>query len=209
MEEITKFWDNIGKMVKDTDNTVLSGTVNTVNEKERTCTVKIGNVIYEDVRLYGVVKAGLKGHCFIPKIGSAVILGRIDGSNEMFVMMFTEIDKLMLTIGEKTQLTVDEWQTVYQNDKTTLAITGNKVELTADEIVFNGGTFEGLVKIGALTTKINELVDTFNDHTHPGVITAVKGGSGAPAVGTPGSTEKTAPASKLKQSDYENLKVKH
>jgi hypothetical protein len=46
-----------------------------------------------------------------------------------------------------------------------------------------------MVKVQALTDKLNALVEAFNKHTHPGVITAAaggqRGGSGAPAVGTP------------------------
>jgi hypothetical protein len=38
---------------------------------------------------------------------------------------------------------------------------------------------------------VQPLVDAFNQHTHAGVITAVTGGSGAPAVGIPGSTQTT------------------
>ena len=72
-EDVAKFWGKISRMIKDQDKTVLSGTVSSVNEAERTCTVKTGDVEYEDVRLYGIVKGDLKGFCFIPKIGSQTI----------------------------------------------------------------------------------------------------------------------------------------
>lgn len=52
-----------------------------------------------------------------------------------------------------------------------------KVELTAD-VMFNGGSNGGLVKIQELTDKLNGLIDKFNNHTHSGVIIAVSGGSG-------------------------------
>lgn len=78
-----------------------------------------------------------------------------------------------------------------------------------EEIVFNQGE-NGMVIIDKLTDKLNELVKAFNSHVHSGVITAVSGGSGAPAVGTPGNSAKpTAEANEFKQSDYEDSKIKH
>nr|DAT38267.1 MAG TPA: baseplate protein [Caudoviricetes sp.] len=106
-EDVGKFWSKIFRLIKDHDKTILSGTVSAVNESDRTCTVKVENVEYEDVRLYGIVKGDLKGFCFIPKIGSQVLAGRIGGSNELFIAMFTEVDKAILTIGEKMNLTVE------------------------------------------------------------------------------------------------------
>jgi hypothetical protein len=79
-----------------------------------------------------------------------------------------------------------------------------------DTIVINGGTNGGLVKIQELTDKVNDLVQAFNNHVHNGVIVAVSGGSGAPAVGTPGNSLKpTASASTFNKTDYENENVKH
>lgn len=78
-----------------------------------------------------------------------------------------------------------------------------------EEIVFNQGE-NGMVIIDKLTDKLNELVKAFNSHVHSGVITAVSGGSGAPAVGTPGNSAKpTTEASEFKQADYEDIKIKH
>lgn len=106
-EDVGKFWSKIFRLIRDQDKTILSATVSAVNESDRTCTVKVENVEYEDVRLYGIVKGDLKGFCFIPKIGSQVLAGRIGESNELFIAMFTEVDKAILTIGEKMNLTVE------------------------------------------------------------------------------------------------------
>lgn len=122
-EDIAKFWDKISRIIKGQDKTVLSGTVSEVNEAERTCTVKVENVEYEDVRLYGVVKGDLKGFCFIPKVKSQVLVARIGGSNELFVVMFTEIDKVILTIGEKMQLTVEAENCCIQAENTVIRAT--------------------------------------------------------------------------------------
>lgn len=70
-----------------------------------------------------------------------------------------------------------------------------------ETIVINGGKLGGLINIAQLTSKINELVDTFNKHTHNvtvshpgGTFTTVKPG---------------AAASSFKESDYEDATIKH
>lgn len=107
MEEIAKFWNNIERMIRDREKTILQGSVTEVNESERTCSVLVGNVVYEDVRLYGVIKADLKGFVMLPKVGSIVMAGRIEESNELFVIMFTEVDKIIYTV-EDISITADK-----------------------------------------------------------------------------------------------------
>ena len=79
-----------------------------------------------------------------------------------------------------------------------------------ETIAINGGKNEGLINIKDITDKLNVLVDWCKNHTHSGVITAVSGGSGAPAVGTNGNTGKpiTSPNA-FNQSDYEDDKITH
>ena len=71
------------------------------------------------------------------------------------------------------------------------------------EIVFNGGGNGGLINIGALTEKINALVDTFNGHTHvvstTGSATAQSGTAEAPM----------SKAQAFNRSDYEDKLIKH
>lgn len=174
--------------------TTFYAVVSAVDEKARTCTVKVDDAPYTDVLLYAIVDDSIKGLCLVPAIDSRVLVSRIGGSNELYVSMFSELDKVLLTIG----------------DKVTLKIADGKVEVDADKIVFNGGDNKGLVKIEQLTAKVNAFVDAFNNHVHSGVIIGVSGGSGAPAVGAPGnSAAPTAPAQKLNKTDYENDKITH
>lgn len=230
MEEYNEFRNKIDTLIRDAAKTVMPGTVSAVDEKTRTCTVKIGNVDYEDVRLYGIVNETPKGFCFIPKIGSHVLAARIESSNELFIALFTEIDKMLLTIGEKVKAaadkkaktTTDEKEETTTDEKeekpsektntVTLSIADGKIEIAADEIAFNGGTLGGLVKIEKLTAKLNALIDTFNDHTHQIPISGVK------VEGTPSNQANTTPISvpaiqskhaNVKISDYENTKIKH
>lgn len=87
-------------------------------------------------------------------------------------------------------------------------------EITVDAetlISFNGGKLGGLVKVEALTNKLNELIDTFNKHTH----TIPSGGISTQGSATAQSTVApvTVPAidkkqEKVKREDYENEKIK-
>lgn len=80
------------------------------------------------------------------------------------------------------------------------------VVLAVDEvesITINGGKLGGLINIESLTQKINELVRTFNNHTHQVSTT----GSATAQTGTAAAV--TSKASELNKSDYEDPKVTH
>lgn len=80
------------------------------------------------------------------------------------------------------------------------------VVLAVDEvesITINGGKLGGLINIESLTQKINELVRTFNNHTHQVSTT----GSATAQTGTAAAV--TSKASELNKSDYEDTKVTH
>ena len=65
----------------------------------------------------------------------------------------------------------------------------------AESITINGGKLGGLINIEALTSKLNELVQVFNSHTH----TAPNGPTTPP----------TTTANQLQRKDYEDEKIKH
>lgn len=80
------------------------------------------------------------------------------------------------------------------------------VVLAVDEvesITINGGKLGGLINIESLTQKINELVRTFNNHTHQVSTT----GSATAQTGTAAAV--TSKASELNKSDFEDTKVTH
>lgn len=70
-----------------------------------------------------------------------------------------------------------------------------------ETIVINGGKLGGLINIGQLTDKINELVESFNSHTHQ------------VTVSHPGGTFTTVKpmesAKTFDKGDYEDIKIKH
>ena len=70
-----------------------------------------------------------------------------------------------------------------------------------ETIVINGGKLGGLINIGQLTDKINELVESFNSHTHQ---VTVSHPSGTFTTVKPMESAKT-----FDKGDYEDDKIKH
>ena len=164
-------------------------TVTSVDADQRTCSVEIEEVEYEDVRLYSVADAELKGFVTLPKIGSQVLVSRIGNSNEMFVSMFSVVDGVILTIGEKMELKIKD----------------NEVYLNSDKIVFNGGENHGMVKVKELTDKINKLEKQCND-----ILTTLQGITIVPNAGLAFKPIFTmAPLVTTQQADIENDKITH
>lgn len=78
----------------------------------------------------------------------------------------------------------------------------DRIEVTAStEIILNGGTLGGLVKVQELTDAVNAMVNTFNEHTHN--IAGVQPGSGNVT-----SVKPLSGMQKLERSSIENEKVK-
>jgi len=82
-----------------------------------------------------------------------------------------------------------------------------------EEIIFQDGTNDGMIKINDLTSKLNGLVDevnslknSYNAHIH--TTTATVGATAVPGVISP-TTSQASPASSFNKSDYENEKFKH
>jgi hypothetical protein len=78
-----------------------------------------------------------------------------------------------------------------------------------DKIYLNGNDYGGLVEVGNLVTKlnnlenkVNDIIASFNSHTHSGVTV----GSGVTGTGTPPVTGNLTPTQK---SDIENTTVQH
>ena len=76
-------------------------TVRGVDGDRRTCTVEAEDVTYDDVLLYAVADAGRRGFCFLPAVGSIVLVSRLGGSNELYVAMFSEVDEVRLSVGRE------------------------------------------------------------------------------------------------------------
>ena len=113
-------------------------------------------------------------------------------------------DEINVQIGENVALKVTDDQLDANVGESTLKV-------TSDEIQFNGGGFDGLVKINDLTTKLNGLVqevttfiNTYNTHTH--MVTT----SGGPTTQTGTTLTTTAtgtPPTQFNANDYKNEKI--
>lgn len=137
-------------------------TIASVNETTRTCVVEAEEVPYDDVLLYAVADAGRRGFCFVPTVGSPVLVSRIGGSNELYVAMFSEVDRVLLTVGDKVSAKLDENGLSFTAGDT-------KLEATADGLELGKGS-AGLLKT------LSDLCDALTQLTVP---TAV-GPSGVP-----------------------------
>ena len=126
---------------------VFLATVKAVDESEFFCTVESDTDIqYTDVRLRAVIDSELKGFCFIPKVESLVLVGRIGNSNQLFVQLFSEIDKILFTYTEDMEITFDM-------EKIFLRMKERSIEIKEDAITFNAN------KKNSFATDINKLVD--------------------------------------------------
>lgn len=182
--------------------------VKSVDEKKRTCVVADDNELdYEDVLLYAIENADLKGFVTIPAVDSRVLVSRIGSSNELYVAMLSEVDKVMLSIGDKVTAEITDAALNYTNDKVALEIKENTVKLSADSIEFNGGELGGLVKVQELSDNLAKVTARID-----GIITAIQNGIAIPQDGGTGlqkSIVALLPTDKEDFSGIENDKVKH
>lgn len=102
----------------------IYATVKGVDKGKRTITATDDNdMSYDDVRLYSVEKPELKGVVLLPKPGSRVLLSRIGESNELYVSMFSEVERILLTIGDKQSLEITDRLLELKTDKSNLKAT--------------------------------------------------------------------------------------
>lgn len=132
------------------------------------------------------------GLCLFPEVGSYVIVGFVADGAAGVVLTTEKIESAEIVIG-KTSAVMDADGCRIDTDKMS-------AHINMEDIVFNGGSLDGMVVIQKLTDKLNELVSTFNSHTHNvtvahpgGLFTTVPPGSAAAA---------------FNKSDYENTKIK-
>lgn len=149
--------------------TVFYGEVSAVDEEARTCTVVMEGIPYENVLLYAVEKAELKGLVSIPKVGSTVLVKRI-ANDRYFVVMFSEVDKVLLTIGEKTEAEVaEECVRIKAGEKTAVTVDTENCLLQVGESVVKA-TEKGLTFVkgsAGLKKTLEELIDAITKLTVP------------------------------------------
>jgi len=159
---------------------MLVGTVQSIEGNTCTCTVD------DEMPLPNVqLQAGIcDGWLLVPVIGSTVMI-LYSTQNNPIVVLYSDIDKAYLQVGDSS------------------------IEILNDgSITFNDGALGGLVeanplvaKLNNLESKVNQLISTFNAHTH-----------GVVSIGSP-TTITTTPVSgtltPTKVVDIENTKITH
>ena len=174
-EEIRRMFE---RRLLEAAETVFYGEISEVDEGARTCTVIMEVISYENVLLYAVENTELKGLVLIPKVGSTVLVERI-ANDRYFVAMFSEIEKALLTIGEKTKAEISEENiSIRAGDKTTVMADAENCLLQVGESVVKA-TEKGLtiIKGGAgLKKTLEELINAIMKLT----VTTGVGPSGEP-----------------------------
>lgn len=121
--------------------TVFQAVVTKVDEKEFTCQVKRnGTVDYFDVRLRGVIDAGLQGVALIPKLQSTVLVCRIGSSNELFVCQFSEIEKVFFESGATEILLNPDTIEIAKGEKVTVTIAADGITVKTGETTLKAAT---------------------------------------------------------------------
>ncbi len=168
----------------------------TVDEVDKTARTIDCTPINEGAPLLGVNLQANQGAdfglCLFPEKGSFVVVGFVADGAAGVVLLTEKIESAEIVIGNTSAIL----------DADGLRIKTEKMSahINKEDIVFNGGTLDGLVVIQKLTDKLNELVNTFNSHTH-NVTVAHPGGMFTTV--PPGSA-----AAAFNKSDYENTKIK-
>lgn len=229
MESVFKFWQHVEDRVKHLMPTqVFPAVVKEVDEDLRTCTVRINdNVDFEDVRLYAVIDDSLSGFCLIPAIDSTVLVARIANGNDLHVVSFSEVDKVLGTIGDKVEIAIDEASLTYKVDKTEIAVKSaemtakidgvemevkdNKIKVKANEIEFNDGKNKGLAKVEVINNNLNA-IKNYLTAMDAAIMTGLNGvGAGMAAAGSAGAGayEGAMAGQSITLNDMENTKIKH
>ncbi len=79
--------------------TIINATVVYVDETNSSVTVKLDSGLeLDDVRLRSVIKAGNKV-VLLPAVGTNILIGKIEGSDDYVVIAVEEIDKIVYIVG--------------------------------------------------------------------------------------------------------------
>jgi len=160
-------------------------TVDSVDINKKSCDVTPinGDAPILGVKLMAESDPG-KGMFLIPKEGSAVIVNMLDKDNAC-VVMYSELEKIVVETGDQ------------------------KIEMQNGSIVFNGGNFNGLVKVLELTQKLNAIesdINTLKNVFTTWVPVPNDGGAALKTAATAWSISTLTPTT---QTDIENQKIKH
>lgn len=148
---------------------VYEGKVLSVDENATTITVEVLELTFYDVRLRSVITDDT-GVWVLPKVGSFVTIGQIEGGVEYVLIRPSEIDKVFIKIGTKTMViqeskllaTYGDTTIELNNDFAKIQSGSKKINISNTAIVHNNGSNDGLVKVNAILTKVNNIENKVN-----------------------------------------------
>jgi hypothetical protein len=129
---------------------IATGVVSTVDAEKSVCDIELDSEGADllEVRLRAVIDDADAGMIAIPKLGSEVVIGKINTS-QWVVLVTSELEEVRLKIGNITCV------------------------INESGIVLNGGDLDGMVKINDLVNrlntienKVNSIISHYNTHNH-------------------------------------------
>jgi len=165
---------------------LITAEVDSVDIPSRTCTVTTisgkNQTAIESVKLMAAIDDGI---LFVPTIGSTVMIS-YSNYNLPFVVQYSEVDQILFISGS------------------------SQVSIVDGKIMFNDGSYGGLVEVGNLVQKLNNLENLvndlsrkFNSHTH---ILTLTSGTGTAA---PTASPETTVLTQTQRNDIENTAITH
>lgn len=157
------------------------GKATNINVSERTCDIVLNDdLTLFNCRLNAVIDSYDDSLLILPKDYSTVAFIRLEGKDtSCIVIAYTEIDRLLIHIGD------------------------THVDISSDSLTLNEGSLGGLINIEALTNKLNQLIASFNSHSHQVSTT----GSATAQTGV--ASPVASPLPDFNKADYEDTKIKH
>lgn len=141
------------------------------------------------------------GLCVFPEKGSYVIVGFVADGAAGVVLTTEKIESAEVVIGDNSA--------IIDADGCRIKTANMSADINADDIIFNGGKLNGLVKIDDLTKRLNIIEKDINN------LKKVFASGWTPVPQDGGAALKTAAVSwsgstltETKRSDYENEKIK-
>lgn len=139
----------------DGETTALVCTVDAVNKTDRTVDC---SPINEGAPLLGVnLQANQEakyGLCLFPEIGSYVVVGFVADGAAGVVLLTEKIESAEIVIGDTSA--------VMDTDGVNISIGDISAHLDKTAVSFNGGNLGGLVKVEALTNRLNIIENDIN-----------------------------------------------
>ena len=142
-----------------------------------------------------------------PAIGSLVAVANSDGNvGTPFVVGFEQIAEVSLVRGSsEVKLTFDDKDE--NNDQAYLRIGESTIDVTKDAIKLNGGNLGGLVEVGKLTQRLNDIENDINALKSAFASWVVVPSDGGAALLALTKSWSLQTLSLSKNSDYENSKI--